>query len=473
VTSETAIRGSCLRMDLDELRGLLEKLTGRSAPGALLDTVKVLQDEKTSLGYSQLNELLLLLGFDRVSRSFFRFLLDGEIEYQEGLSFGSENELKSGVDRFIQLAMLAYGNIKFAFKILSTDSEELATVVRSSSPIPEESFFSRHEPVLSLIVVPPEDAYLTGYLIREELKKHLEEDPNNPELQEKEKQRQITEKMSTDNQVTYLTWDHLDVYVATSMRQRHEFISVDRFTKQLFGSPELVPLKLRWFNPTQACCIERLDKGLSEALMLKRANATVYLAQETDTLGKDSELASTLAQGKPVIAYVPEVTDSYFNEFLGTLHTASPDQAEWRLCLDQMRIFFPDGAWIHNDVRRWSEPGKDFSTELEAIKALLMQKMIDHYNKRAESLKETHPLAIQVNLATGVANGVLVVRSIEACGQLLRNILTRNLRFEIDNDSIPGFVLLREELTKCIFRVVTKDQTLTNAFWNFYLDPAE
>jgi hypothetical protein len=30
--------------------------------------------------------------------------------------------------------------------------------------------------------------------------------------------------------------------------------------------------------------------------------------QDTDTLGRDSELAATLAQGKPVIAYVPRIT---------------------------------------------------------------------------------------------------------------------------------------------------------------------
>jgi hypothetical protein len=41
--------------------------------------------------------------------------------------------------------------------------------------------------------------------------------------------------------------------------------------------------------------------------MLKRARCTVYSVQDTDTLGKDSELASTLAQGKPVIAYVPDI----------------------------------------------------------------------------------------------------------------------------------------------------------------------
>jgi hypothetical protein len=64
---------------------------------------------------------------------------------------------------------------------------------------------------------------------------------------------------------------------------------------------------LRYFDPTQALCRNRIDKGLTEALMLKRAKCTIYLAQESDTMGKDSELAATLAQGKPVIAYVPQI----------------------------------------------------------------------------------------------------------------------------------------------------------------------
>ena len=67
-------------------------------------------------------------------------------------------------------------------------------------------------------------------------------------------------------------------------------------------------LNLRFFDPTQSYMSNRVNKGLVESLMLKRAKCTVYSVQDTDTLGKDSELAATLAQGKPVIAYVPEKT---------------------------------------------------------------------------------------------------------------------------------------------------------------------
>ena len=115
--------------------------------------------------------------------------------------------------------------------------------------------------------------------------------------------------------------DHLDVYVATSMRKRHEFLAASRLTSEIFRHAELATLKLRWFDPTQAYCKDRVDKGLSEALMLRRALCTIYFAQESDTLGKDSELASTLAQGKTVIAFVPDGQEQF---------TSTPREDLWQ-----------------------------------------------------------------------------------------------------------------------------------------------
>ena len=105
----------------------------------------------------------------------------------------------------------------------------------------------------------------------------------------------------------YLALDYMDVYVATSMRERWEFEDVHTTASEIFSSKVLEKLKLRYFDPTQSFLDNRVDKGLVEALMLKRAHCTIYMAQETDTFGKDSELATTLAQGKPVIVYVPEL----------------------------------------------------------------------------------------------------------------------------------------------------------------------
>lgn len=90
-----------------------------------------------------------------------------------------------------------------------------------------------------------------------------------------------------------------------------------------------------------------------------------------------------------------------------------------------------------------------------------------HMNKRADILRTRHPLGIQMDLKSGVANGVLVVRSILDCANLLFDILTNSTRFSIKHKE--GVVELIEEISKSPFRVVTDNMKLTNSFWNFYL----
>ena len=75
------------------------------------------------------------------------------------------------------------------------------------------------------------------------------------------------------NHEAYLASDHMDVYVATSMRERHEYQIVNKVINEVFANSGLAKLKLLCFDPTQAYCTDRIDKGLAEGLMLKRANA--------------------------------------------------------------------------------------------------------------------------------------------------------------------------------------------------------
>ena len=75
---------------------------------------------------------------------------------------------------------------------------------------------------------------------------------------------------------------------------------------------------------------------------------------------------------------------------------------------------------------------------------------------------------MQVHLETRVANGVLVVRTIEHCASLLRGLLTNGLKFEIENNEQDRMWYLREKISGCIYSVVSGDRKLTNCFWNFY-----
>lgn len=457
-------------METDTITRLLERLTGEAVP--FVERLKAVGFSIDSgahrLGYSQLNELLLLSGLDRITHAFFAYLLDGTTEYKPGQAFDSFDELEAGVTRFRTLALLTYGNVKFAFKSLSRDAELLESDSDDMQPTGSEQFEKRHEPILAVQSIAPEEAYLTGYLIEGGLKKRLESHPDDKEAQALERRRLEIVEIALRNQEAYLASDHLDVYVATSMRASHEFISIGRIVREIFDHPDVKPLKLRWFDPTQAYCRNRIDKGLAEALMLRRASCTIYLAQESDTLGKDSELASTLAQGKPVIAFVPEVDDKYLKEHFEALSDAESKKTEEEHLLDQLKLFEPEAAWSDPQVRQWCQsPG---SAPLEVLRERVYARIKEHYDRRAKMLRETHPLGIQVNLDSGVANGVMVVRNPSDCARLVRGIVTKSLQFNLDEQK--DYTALREVISDSIFRVMTSDPMLTNTFWNFYLNPA-
>jgi len=95
----------------------------------------------------------------------------------------------------------------------------------------------------------------------------------------------------------------LDVYVATSMRQREDFRYMADFCDVVFGHADLRPLHIRYFDPTLSAAAGHEDKGLIECLMVKCAKVLVYCAGSGDTWGKDAEAAMALSLGKPVIFY--------------------------------------------------------------------------------------------------------------------------------------------------------------------------
>jgi hypothetical protein len=454
-----------------KLCDLLESFTGQDPPQSHIPDICPLFPED-GIGYSQLNELLLIHGFDRIAHAFFQFLSDGTLEYKPGASIKTIDDFALGVDKARKLFLLFFGNVKFGFKKLASDAELLSFYLESTQPIDPEAFAIRHSPVYPIEEIPSSHTYYLGYVIQQELEKKLQDRPNDEELRAQQRILDEVRQKGIRNQNAYLVSDHLDVYIATSMRRRHEYLEVADFGHQVFASEKLQPLKLRWFDPTQAYCADRIDKGLAEALMLKRAACTLYLAQESDTLGKDSELASTLAQGKPVIAYLPcpEQKDVIAAvDQLARLYGKS----EVAIILERLQVFAPDSAWNSEEVRSWlkSEASVD---KLRAME-LLIEKTREHYDTRARTLRESHPLGIQVNLDTGVANGVLVVRTIADCAELIYRIITKTLAFRIEEKAVGKVVyhLLRETVSDSVFRVMTGDAMLTNSFWNFYLEPSE
>lgn len=166
---------------------------------------------------------------------------------------------------------------------------------------------------------------------------------------------------------------------------------------------------------------------------------------------------------------MPEVDANYARRLMADLQATYPEEDAGSILLKQLRLFEPGAAWSDKAVRDWIE--NPTSIDISTATDRLQQKIAAHYNRRADTLKETHPLGIQVNLATGVANGVLVVRTVDQCAELVRRIVTRTLEFDLVEKN--GYTLLIERISGCVFRVATGDTMLTNSFWNFYLEPSE
>lgn len=220
------------------------------------------------------------------------------------------------------------------------------------------------------------------------------------------------------NQEQYINCaSEMDVYVATSMRDERDYIEMHTFVSKVFGRHDVARLNLRYFNPTQAYCPNKYDKGLVECLMIRCARLTIYCAQRQDTMGKDSELAITLGLGKPVIVYVPR-------------GESDADKAE--------------------------------------------------YDKRARIFAEVHPLSLQVDQQTGNSNGIMLVRDADECANVLyalaKNQLKRKVEVhrETEADPISGetttYWVLRETLTpnRSVIRVATGWKHLRTAFWSAF-----
>jgi len=322
-----------------------------------------------------------------------------------------------------------------------------------------------------------------------------------------------------NNLSNYLTADYLDVYVATSMRNYADFISVNDFVENLFKDDEVRQFKLRYFNPTQSWIEDRVAKGLVEALMLRRADICIYMAQKEDTFGKDSEASVTLGQGKPVIIYVPKLQYDEANidtELFGRLHrdqlislikeeavdeANEIDESEDNEALHSRLLHLKlekltsadycnivESHWADFDlenefnkrvgdekslamIKGWFSDvidGKKPPLE-DGIKSMLKDILVGasiRFEKRATIFREVHPLALQVILSSGVLNGILVVRSIKSCARLVRNLLENKLDLELEVDE-HNYRLI-ERNTHSTIRVISRHQLISNAFKTFY-----
>lgn len=118
---------------------------------------------------------------------------------------------------------------------------------------------------------------------------------------------QAARKNALENTRIYLSsCNDLDVYVATSMRNRQDFRDMAATCERIFRSPALGKYNLRYFDPTLSAAKYHEDKGIIECLVVKTAKVLLYFSQHKESLGKVSEYAMALSLGKPVIVLCPD-----------------------------------------------------------------------------------------------------------------------------------------------------------------------
>lgn len=274
-------------------------------------------------------------------------------EYFFGWAFSGVDTIdafEKAVDAYRVHAMWIFGNFKYAYRKFATCTQtELAELVRKVKEQSPDVFQSR-VPFTEIAEIPEKDLHLLGYLssaqldvlllldslagnasdekdfqalveafqpkardlLKDAIKNRDKSDLQRLRTEIRNEAKVLLERQETAREIgrkntqRYLSLPFIDVYVATSMRGADDFLSQQRFAKAVFEHESIKCLNLRYFDPTLSYVDDRATKGLIECLMLQRALVTLYNAGERDTMGKDSELAATLAQGKPVIVYVPE-----------------------------------------------------------------------------------------------------------------------------------------------------------------------
>ena len=112
----------------------------------------------------------------------------------------------------------------------------------------------------------------------------------------------------------------LDIYVATSMRDKNDFVDMAKTCDDIFHDPKIKNFNLRYFDPTMSAADGHEDKGLIECLMVRCAKMLIYTAGIKDSYGKDAEAAMALSAGKPVIFYCK---DSSREKFFKRVHPLS------------------------------------------------------------------------------------------------------------------------------------------------------
>jgi hypothetical protein len=297
-------------VEVDHFLGLVHALTGTEVKPLKANErdalASAIRDDSRRLDCSQLNELLLLVNKDRIEGPFFDYFFPKE------LTVALLPRAVDHFQRVAMLCfgnfVFAYRQLSRATS--AKELRKLLEGVGRSREELEKSFKTRTPKILEIDPIARDQTFLIGYLSARQIagdklyadvlhaaaaellskpgvswddllkrieqlsqerdraqilfivaryrslhKDHgvnefaaaLEKDVL-PQLKQSVQELTDAQQRAAHNQDIYLTWDHMDVYFATSMRKRWEFEDLYDFVSGLMGRPELAELNLRYFG---------------------------------------------------------------------------------------------------------------------------------------------------------------------------------------------------------------------------------
>lgn len=365
-----------------------------------------------------LNTILSAYGLDaRVEEPFTHFFFGRQTTGAEG-EYLEVAELDKGVRFFVKIVLWKFGSHLRALQALGSEEDIRGRL--ADCPLKELGHLDRQLSELRYRRVPQieelssEECHRLGYTISEG-KASLAETSQ-------------AQTKGRANAEAYLYSDSIDIYLAGSMRGGNfsEFgVVSSRIQGHLRSQHRISPVI---FDPAICWYESSFDKGLLEALMLKRSCMGVMIAGENDSFGKDSEVAHLLSQGKPVVVLVPHQDNQL------RLRTFRDDHP--------LRIQVnPSTGVAHGLIAVDS-----IETCCLVVEDILLHKLETHvdYDYRTER-----------DISTGVAEGT-PKGSVTA----LLYYPKGSTQTEVTNGSGRGSVL----------RVVSQELPLTRVFWNRYFE---
>lgn len=412
----------------------------------------------------QLNQLLVLSHEAGLSHGFFAYywltipehaynvqaIPDFNGEYAGSDSIDSLEQLRWGLRRFYVDALLYFGNVRSAYRRLRDMSSDALSAFFASHRY-DTATLTKRGPALPLRPIPRDDRYL----ISEMACKSLGDAPGATSLavvlREAYKRHVQAGRALSAISVRRLLED-----APPNERAQLTFAADDLLSEELASLEELeakVERVVQTFNAARRAALQNTKLYLSMV-----EDLDVYVATSMRTREDFREMAAfcdevfghTSLQGLHIRYFDPTMSAAEGHEDKGLIECLMVKSAK-------MLIYFAGMK-------------ESFGKDAEAAMALSQGKPVVLYSSdagRRQFYRDVHPLARLIDFRTGVANGWMVASNPDDVAELLARILRNDMSYELEQ-SKPGYLRLKEEVTGSVVRLQTNDALLRETFWNYY-----